>query len=246
MSTSEFVWGAHVVTLLAQRKPHLLRQVWIEDKHQSKYQAVIALLEQHSVPTDFCAKKVLDQKLKEVPHQGIAASVVPTKPESQAWLMELVQTKSDPLIVFLDEVQDPHNLGAVLRSACAFGVDCVVSTVKNAAPLSGVARKAASGGDLFVPYVQVTNLARAIEEVKKQGVWVVGTSLSEQAKPLGELSLTGPLAIILGAEGKGLRHKTEAICDYLGYIPMTGAVQSLNVSVACGISLYQCFIQRSN
>lgn len=246
MSANDFVWGSHVVSLLVKLRPHQIRQVFIDEKHKTKYAQTIALLNHHAIALEWCSKKQLDQWLTDKPHQGIAAKVHHEPPKDQAWLLGMLESKKDPLLVILDEVQDPHNLGAILRSACAFGVDAVIATVRHSAPLSAVARKVASGGDLFVPYVQVTNLGRCLETLKERGIWTVGTCFDEKAKPIAQTPLKGPLALVMGAEGKGLRQSTKALCDFLAYVPMDEAMESLNVSVASGICLYQCYIQRTN
>jgi 23S rRNA (guanosine2251-2'-O)-methyltransferase len=157
--------------------------------------------------------------------------------------MDWVANNTNPLLVFLDEVQDPHNLGAILRTADATGVTAVVVPKNNAVGLNATVRKVACGGAESVPLVVVTNLVRTIEQLQQRGVWFTGLA-GETEQTIYQADLTGPVAIVLGAEGKGLRPLTRKACDYLVAIPMQGQVSSLNVSVAAGVTLYEAIRQR--
>jgi len=141
-------------------------------------------------------------------------------------------------------VQDPHNLGACLRSADAAGAHAVIIPKDRSSPLNGTARKVASGAAESVPVVQVTNLARTLRELKERNIWLVGAA-GETDKSIYDTDLKGPMAIVMGAEGQGLRRLTKEHCDFLAYIPMAGVVESLNVSVATGICLFEAVRQRS-
>ena len=145
----------------------------------------------------------------------------------------------------LDEVTDPHNLGACLRSADAAGVDAVIVPKDRSAPLNLTVRKVASGAAETVPLFAVTNLSRTLKDLQQRGIWLCGTA-GEAEKTLYQQDLTGPLAILMGSEGKGLRRLTRETCDYLVSIPMAGAVSSLNVSVAAGICLFEAVRQRQS
>jgi 23S rRNA (guanosine2251-2'-O)-methyltransferase len=147
------------------------------------------------------------------------------------------------LLLVLDGVTDPHNLGACLRSADAFGAHAVVVPRDHSAPLNATARKAASGAADVVPLVSVTNLARTLRALQEAGVWIVGAA-GEAAQALGSVDLKGPIALVLGAEGSGLRRLTREHCDFLAAIPLAGTVSSLNVSVAAGVFLYEAARQR--
>ncbi len=149
-----------------------------------------------------------------------------------------------PLILVLDEVQDPHNLGACLRTADAAGVHAVVAPKDRAVGLTEVVIRTACGGAEHVPFIQVTNLARTLGQLKKAGLWLVGTS-DRAERNLYEADLSGPLGLVMGAEGKGLRRLTEKHCDYLVRIPMSGTAECLNVSVAAGICLFEAVRQRT-
>ena len=178
----------------------------------------------------------------EVAHQGVALEVKPPSFQSEKSLLDsLIGTD---LLLVLDGVTDPRNFGACLRSAASFGVTGVVVPRDRSAPLNEAAVKTASGAASLVPVYRVTNLGRCLDQVKKAGVWVVGTAL-EGASDLNTLDLQGSLALVMGAEGTGLRQKTREKCDFLARIPMPYPDLSLNVSVATGICLYEAHRQRN-
>jgi 23S rRNA (guanosine2251-2'-O)-methyltransferase len=156
----------------------------------------------------------------------------------------LEQLKVDPLLLILDGVTDPHNLGACLRTADAAGAHAVIIPKDRAATLDSVARKVAAGAAEFIPVVSVTNLARSLEALKQRGVWIVGTD-GEAVQSLFSADLKRPLALVLGAEGSGMRHLTREKCDFLVRIPMVGHMESLNVSVTAGIALFEVLRQRA-
>ena len=175
-------------------------------------------------------------------HQGIAAELLPI---DRYDVGDLVRGAHDtPLIVVLDGIEDPHNVGAILRSADAAGADGVIRQSRRAAPLDGAAAKASAGAVSHVKIAEVVNIARALEELKEAGVWTVGLA-GDSSKRLDQVDLTVPTALVLGAEGSGLRRLVRDRCDWLASIPMKGHVQSLNVSVAAGIALFEVVRQRS-
>ncbi len=159
-------------------------------------------------------------------------------------MMAIVAEKTAPFVLILDCVQDPHNLGAILRTADAAGVDVVVAPKDKAVGITETVRRVSVGAADHVPFAQVTNLARAMEKLKEAGVWIVGTSDHAKSKSIYELDLKGPLAIVMGAEEKGMRRLTEENCDFLASIPMAGRVECLNVSVATGVCLFEALRQR--
>lgn len=171
-------------------------------------------------------------------HQGAAAAIRPLKPWSDHDLLAAVDDAPGTLLLILDGVTDPHNLGACLRSAEAAGARAVVIPKDRAASVEGVARKAAAGAAEVIPVAEVTNLCRTLKSLKERGIWVVGADGSAE-QTLYRADLKRPLALVLGAEGAGLRRLTLETCDFLVRIPMAGAVASLNVSVAAGISLFE-------
>lgn len=158
-------------------------------------------------------------------------------------LMAIVAGQSQPFILILDCVQDPHNLGAILRTADGAGVHAVVAPKDKAASITDTVRRISVGATDHVPFVQVTNLVRTLEKLKKAGLWLVGTS-DRADKPIHQLDLKGPLGLVMGAEEKGMRRLTEENCDFLAKIPMAGKVACLNVSVATGVCLYEAVRQR--
>lgn len=158
-------------------------------------------------------------------------------------LMEIVRGQEVPFILILDCVQDPHNLGAILRTADGAGVHAVVAPKDKAVGITETVRRISVGAADYVPFVQVTNLARTMEHLKEAGLWFVGTS-DRATKSIYEQDLKGPLALVLGAEEKGMRRLTEENCDFLVSIPMTGRVECLNVSVATGVCLFEAVRQR--
>ncbi len=159
-------------------------------------------------------------------------------------LMRIIAEKPVPFLLILDCVQDPHNLGAILRTADAAGVHAVVAPKDKAVGITETVRRISVGAADHVPFIQVTNLARTMEHLKKAGVWIVGTT-DHTDKLLYDLDLKGPLAIVLGAEEKGMRRLTEENCDFLAKLPMAGTVECLNVSVSAGVCLYEAVRQRT-
>ena len=172
--------------------------------------------------------------------QGIEKTV-PALDEDE--LMAIVSAQSVPLVLILDCVQDPHNLGAILRTADAAGVHAVVAPKDKAVGITETVRRVSVGAADHVPFAQVTNLARTMEKLKAAGLWLVGTS-DQATKSIYDTELTGPLGLVLGAEEKGMRRLTEENCDFLASIPMAGKVECLNVSVAAGVCLFEAVRQR--
>jgi 23S rRNA (guanosine2251-2'-O)-methyltransferase len=176
-------------------------------------------------------------------HQGVIARVQSTRIYDERDLESLIEAAAKPLLLILDGVQDPHNLGACLRSAAAAGATAVIVPKDRAATLTPTARKVAAGGAERVPLVRVTNLARCMKELQAAGIWIVGLAGEAEAS-LYSVDLKGPMAIAMGGEGEGLRRLTREHCDYLAKIPMASGMESLNVSVAAGISLFEALRQR--
>ena len=173
--------------------------------------------------------------------QSSSTSSAPALDEDD--LMRIVAEQKVPFLLILDCVQDPHNLGAILRTADGAGVHAVVAPKDKAVGITETVRRISVGAADHVPFVQVTNLARTMEHLKKAGLWLVGTT-DHTDKSLYELDLKGPLAIVLGAEEKGMRRLTEENCDFLAKLPMAGKVECLNVSVSAGVCLYEAVRQR--
>ena len=172
------------------------------------------------------------------------ATEIAVRARDEEELMQIVAEQETPFILVLDCVQDPHNLGAILRTADGAGIHAVVAPKDKAVGITETVRRVSVGGADNVPFVQVTNLARTMERLQEKGLWFVGTS-DRAEKSIYELDLKGPLAIVLGAEEKGMRRLTEENCDFLASIPMAGKVECLNVSVSAGVCLFEAVRQRS-
>jgi 23S rRNA (guanosine2251-2'-O)-methyltransferase len=239
------VFGLHAVRVLLQQHPERVRQLWLQ---QGREDARVAELRQLAIDQGLRVQSRPAAELERLAvggvHQGVVAEVEPARVMDEGDLEERVKAAGPAaLVLVLDGVQDPHNLGACLRTADAVGATAVVAPRDRAAGLTPVARKVAAGAAETVPFAQVTNLARTLGRLKEAGVWVVGTE-AEAARSLHEADLTGPLAIVLGAEGHGMRRLTREACDFTVRLPMRGVVESLNVSVAAGILLYEALRQR--
>jgi 23S rRNA (guanosine2251-2'-O)-methyltransferase len=189
-------------------------------------------------------REELDHLTQHGNHQGVLAYTKQLKTFGEADLKHLlVNLTEPPFLLVLDGVQDPHNLGACFRSADAAGVHAIIAPKDKAVGITPVVSKVASGAAETVPFIQVTNLARTLEQLKELGVWIYGAA-GEAEKTLYQTDLRGPIAIVLGAEGEGLRRLTRERCDLLVKIPMQGSVSSLNVSVATGVFLFEAVRQR--
>jgi 23S rRNA (guanosine2251-2'-O)-methyltransferase len=205
--------------------------------------AIVELAKKKSITVTWVQRKKLDE-LTTGNHQGVVAQSKTPKIKSENFLDELLQNlNKPPLLLILDGVQDPHNLGACLRNADAAGVDAVIVPKDRSVSLTPTVRKVACGADQTVPLIQVTNLSRTLKLLKTYQIWVVGTTGNAENSLYGS-SLTGALALVMGTEGKGMRRLTEENCDLLVKIPMLGSIESLNVSVATGISLFEVVRQR--
>lgn len=183
-----------------------------------------------------------NKQARENRHVQAVETLTPSLDEDD--LMAIVAEQAVPFILILDCVQDPHNLGAILRTADAAGIHAVVAPKDKAVGITETVRRVSVGAADHVPFAQVTNLARTMEKLKGAGLWLVGTSDHATSKSIYELDLKGPLALVLGAEEKGMRRLTEENCDFLASIPMAGKVECLNVSVATGVCLFEAVRQR--
>jgi 23S rRNA (guanosine2251-2'-O)-methyltransferase len=242
----DIICGIHAVTSVLERRADQVTMLWLdEQRHDPRMSELLALARDHRVTLRRVPRKKLDDLSKGERHQGVVARCqsIPVRGEKElkAFVEALGET---PLLLVLDGVQDPHNLGACLRSADAAGVQAVVVPRDHSAPVSATVRRSASGAVESVPLFQVKNLARALEIIKDAGVWLLGAT-GEAEQSLFELDMTGPIAFVMGAEGQGLRRLTKEKCDQLLRLPMAGSVSSLNVSVATGICLYEAVRQRS-
>ena len=243
MAESSIIYGFHAVNSRLRSQPGSVREIYFDkERRDARAQESLKLAEQCGVRVVLAERQRLDGLAGHNKHQGVVAQAAPI--EQPRYLEDVLDVLSEPaLLLVLDGVQDPHNLGACLRVADAFGVHAVVAPKDRAVGLNATARKVASGAAETVPYFTVTNLARTLRELKDAGIWIVGTDM-EGSDSLFKAKLDGPLAWVMGAEGQGMRRLTREHCDSLVNIPMFGSVESLNVSVSCGICLYETRRQR--
>lgn len=248
MSKMSWVYGLHTVQALLENEPERVLELQaLSTREDARLNPIVQMARQLGLSVAFRDRTALDQLADGGRHQGVLARVRERQPGDDNDLAELLDNLTEPaLLLILDAVTDPHNLGACLRTAEAAGVHAVVAPRDKAAGLTPVVRKVACGAAELVPFMQVTNLARTLKQLKEAGVWVVGTSLEAGAKPFFETDLKAPTAIVMGAEGSGLRRLTAELCDHLAYIPMAGEIESLNVSVATGVALFEAVRQRKH
>jgi 23S rRNA (guanosine2251-2'-O)-methyltransferase len=244
---SEVAFGIHAVNSLLRRSPDRILSLSIQvDRNDKRIQELVSLAQNQGIALARVPKAELDELTTER-HQGVVAVIErigTTALLSERDLPSFLGAIACPLVLVLDGVTDPHNLGACLRSADAAGVHAVVVPKDNSAELNATARKVASGAADVVPLVSVTNLARTLKALKDAGLWVIGTT-GDADVLVYEQDLALPAAIVMGAEGAGMRRLTTEACDFLVKLPMLGAVSSLNVSVATGIILFEAVRQRS-
>jgi 23S rRNA (guanosine2251-2'-O)-methyltransferase len=243
---TEVVYGLHAVRALLSRHPERVLRVYLQ---QGRSDAKAAQIEQLSRAAGRPLERIdparLRARLGDVVHQGVVAEVLALAPWREEDLLTAIGSNPNPLLLALDGVQDPHNLGACLRTADACGALALIVPRDRSAPLNATARKIASGAAETTPVVTVTNLARTLGLLKDAGLWIVGAD-AEGPQTAAEVDLTGPRVLVLGAEGGGLRALTRRHCDWLARLPSRGAVESLNVSVAAGMLLYEALRQRES
>jgi 23S rRNA (guanosine2251-2'-O)-methyltransferase len=219
-----------------------VRRVRVATRGDKRVEELLALARAKGVRVERVEVPALDRDARGGVHQGVVADLEPL-PEYSVEELVAASAPGPALIVVLDGIEDPHNIGAILRSVDAAGAHGVVRQARHAAPLAGVAMKASAGAAAAVRVATVVNIARAIEELKEAGVWTVGLA-GDAPERYDAVDLTVPTAIVLGAEGTGLRRLVRDRCDRLVSIPMHGAVGSLNVSVAAGVTLFEAVRQR--
>jgi 23S rRNA (guanosine2251-2'-O)-methyltransferase len=244
MAQQEWLYGIHALEAVLAREPERIIELYLlKGREDERFNTLVNQARRFGISIQFCQRKVLDEKSKGEQHQGVVARARPGKVLDEKDLDNIIESQNLPFLLILDGVTDPHNLGACLRSADAAGVHAVIVPKDKSATLTPIVRKVACGAAEVIPLIQVTNLSRTIRDIQQVGVWVVGTA-GEAEKTIYQASLTGPLALVMGAEGKGMRRLTRENCDELIKLPMAGSVSSLNVSVATGISLYEIVRQR--
>ena len=237
---AELVHGLHAVRAVLERDPAGVLELWVQDtRRDAAVQGILRRAHEHGIAVHRVPRKTVDRLGAGARHQGVIARYRAVQPAARLEFDELLDAvDSDTLLLALDRVQDPHNLGACLRSADAAGAAAVVVTRHHSAPVSAVVRRVACGAAESVPVVRVGNLARALHRLGEAGVRVIGLA-GEAPASLYEVDLTGPVALVLGGEEHGLRRINRAPCHELVRIPMAGTVQSLNVSVAAALGLFE-------
>jgi len=243
--SGSLVFGLHAVrAVLARRPKDVLRLAIAAGRDDARMRELRGFAAAQGVSPVAASGEALDRETGGAAHQGVVAEVRPSAPLHENSLLDLITGLEAPaLVLVLDGVSDPHNLGACLRTADAAGATAVVAPRDRAAGLTPVVRKVAAGAAETVPFAQVTNLARSLRDLKAAGLWIAGTA-EDGERELYAADLTGPLAIVMGSEGRGLGRLTRESCDFTLRLPMQGTVGSLNVSVAAGIVLYETLRQR--
>lgn len=242
---SEIIYGIHAVKALLERDMSRLKEVYIlKGREDRRLMPIIHEIEALGIAVQMANRQWMDAQTEGGVHQGIIAKVLPGKQYQENDLPDFLEKTESPFLLILDGVTDPHNLGACLRSADAAGVHAVIVPKDKSAQLSAIAKKVACGAAETVPLIRVTNLARTLRLLKEHDVWIVGTA-GEADHTLYQSKMTGPMALVMGAEGEGMRRLTREHCDELISIPMAGTVSSLNVSVATGVCLFEAVRQRA-
>ncbi|GGB46819.1 23S rRNA (guanosine(2251)-2'-O)-methyltransferase RlmB [Shewanella inventionis] len=244
MKKQDTIFGIHAVKALLENSPERVIELWLlQGRDDERLMPLINSASEFGITLQRAARKVLDEKASSTQHQGIVARVKAAKALTEHDLDALLENTAVPFLLILDGVTDPHNLGACLRNADAAGVHAVIVPKDNSVGLTSTVSKVACGAAEIIPLFQVTNLARTMRHLQDKGVWIVGTA-GEADGNVYQADLTGPLAIAMGAEDKGLRRLSRESCDSLVSIPMAGSVSSLNVSVATGVCLFEAVRQR--
>lgn len=241
---SRIVFGIHAVEQ-AVKAGEAVAKVWIQaDSHNKRLQKLKQLLDRHQVITVESVSTAHLNQLCDEKHQGVVAEVAQAALKTERQLKTDVTGWHEPLILVLDGLEDPRNLGACLRSAAAAGVTAVIISKNQSAPITATTHKTAAGAIAHLEIYQVSNMARALEIIKAAGVWVYGTDCSDNSTVIYQQSLTGSVALVMGNEGTGLRRLVKEKCDYLVHIPMSADWDSLNVAVATGVVLFEAVRQR--
>jgi len=241
--TEAWIAGINAVAAALEAGASLTEVVIEQRAKNPRLQDIAETAKAADIAVRFVPTEQLDRLAQGARHQGVVARQVEQRNYDERDLEGLIEFVAKPLLLILDGVQDPHNLGACLRTAAAAGVTAVIVPKDRAVGLTPTVRKIAAGGAERVPLVRVTNLARCMKQLQDAGVWIVGLAGEVEAN-LYDIDLRGPIAIAMGSEGDGLRRLSREHCDYLAQIPMHSGMESLNVSVATGISLFEALRQR--
>lgn len=246
MSVKKIIYGFHSITSRIRLDSNSIKEIYLdESRNDARMSDLVRLIKANNINYHLSTKERLDGLISNSKHQGVIANIVENK-QRYITVEDIVEegTEEPLLFLILDGVEDPHNLGACFRVADAMGVHAIICPKDNAVGVNATVRKVACGGAESVPFIAVTNIGRTIRYLKENGLFVIGTD-GETRKNIYQENLSGPIAIVLGSEGKGMRRLTRELCDTLVSIPMFGQVQSLNVSVASGICLSEIRRQRT-
>lgn len=240
----EWLFGLHTVQAILKTSASKVQEIRVQKgREDQRLKKILYLAEQQEIPVTWVLRSDLDS-LASGRHQGVAALCQGADVQDENYLFELLQHLGQPpFLLVLDGVTDPHNLGACMRSADAAGIHAVIVPKDNSVGITPTVQKVACGAAETVPLVVVTNLSRTLKQLQQQGLWIVGTA-GETEQLVYDVDLKGPLALVMGAEEKGLRRLTREYCDLLVKLPMAGTVSSLNVSVATGVCLFEAVRQR--
>jgi len=242
MAKQETIFGLHAVEKFVKQSPQSVYTIsFVSGKLNKRQQSLFDQAKSLGLNIQQVSKSAFNRV--DGNHQGVMADVAKQADLTEADLKKLIEETSNPLFIFLDEVQDPHNLGAVLRTADAVGVHAVVIPKHNSVGMNATVRKVASGAADNVKLIVVSNLVRTLKEMQQEGMWMIGLA-GETDQTIYDHDLKGSIGIVMGAEGSGLRRLTKEACDHLAAIPMVGVVESLNVSVATGVTVYEAYRQR--
>ncbi len=248
MAQTELIYGIHSIDAVLANEPERLLEVMVaKGRNDERMNKTVNIARKNGISVQFVHKKTLDDKSRGEQHQGILAIAKPARvlheQDLEQLLSRLESNSTKPLLLVLDGVTDPHNLGACLRNADAAGAHAIIVPKDKSVGITPVVSKVAVGAAQTVPLIQVTNLSRTIKYLQEKHIWVVGTA-GEAQQLIYDCKLKGAIALVMGAEGKGMRRLTRESCDELVKLPMAGAISSLNVSVACGICLFEIVRQR--
>jgi len=239
----EIIYGIHAVEAALRNQSENVLQVFVQQgRNDNRIKKILDIAKNSGVSLQSISNEKLKEKCPKARHQGVVAEIRAGR--SGTVTLDDVLQKESVLLLVLDEVQDPHNIGACLRTADAIGVDAVVVSKNRSPALTPVIRNVASGAAETVPYIMVSNIARALEKIKDNNVWVMGTS-GDASQTIYDCNVNNRLALVMGSEGKGMRRLTREACDELISIPMQGSIESLNISVATAVCLYEIRRQQS-
>ena len=241
----EYIVGRNPVIERLRRESQDIEKICIvKGNTHARIRQIITTAEQAGIPIKYCTRRELDKLEPAVPHQGVIARIrAPHYSDLSSVLAKVQHSERDALLVMLDGVQDPRNLGAILRTADAANADAIIIPKTRAVGITAAVHKASAGASAYIPIVKVTNLARTIDTLKAAGIWVTGTT-GDASLVYTDADFNVPLCLVFGSEGTGIRRLVKEKCDYLVHLPMFGKIASLNVSVAAGVLLYEVLRQR--